>query len=79
VFRSSEGIFDKAGRHRRRINSITGVAGRARHRSAVNDELLAAVLQSGFSDPGEPLGPIVTAAGDQPDGGAVALDAQAVR
>ena len=45
---------------------------------AIDDELLLAVLQSGFNDPGETLCPIVSAARDQPNPIAVALNAQAV-
>ena len=45
---------------------------------AIDDELLLAVLQSGFNDPGETLGPIVPAASDQPYPIGVAFNTQAV-
>jgi len=47
-------------------------------RLAVDDEMLLAVLQSGFNDPGETLGPIVPAASDQPYPIGVAFNTQAV-
>jgi len=40
---------------------------------AIDDELLVAVLQSGFDDPGIALGPVVSAARDQPHAVAIAL------
>jgi hypothetical protein len=45
---------------------------------AIDDELLLAVLQSGFNDPGEALRPIVPAASNQPHPIAIALNTQAV-
>jgi hypothetical protein len=47
-------------------------------RLAVDNELLASVFQCGLDDPGIALRPVVTAAGDQPNATAVALDPQAV-
>jgi hypothetical protein len=44
------------------------------HGLAIYDELLAAVPQRRLSDPGEALGPVVAAPGDQSNPGAVALD-----
>ena len=45
---------------------------------AIDNELLLAVLQRGFDNPGEALGPIVAVARQEAHGLAVALDAQAI-
>ena len=40
---------------------------------AIDDELLLAVLQRSFDDPGEAAGPVVTTPGDQADAIAIQL------
>ena len=47
------------------------------HGLTVEHELLLPVLQGGFSDPGEALGPVIPATRDQSRAAAVALDAEA--
>jgi hypothetical protein len=48
------------------------------HSLAVDHELLAAVLQRGFGDPWEALGPIITASGNQAHGATFPLQPDAV-
>jgi hypothetical protein len=47
-------------------------------RLAIDDELLLAVLQRSFNDPGEALCPVVSASGNQRHPIAVALNTQAI-
>ena len=48
------------------------------HSLAIDHEMVLPVLQRGLDDPGEALGPIISALGDQPHALAIPLQAQAI-